>query len=148
MNLVDLKNLIASEPANTARTDEEVFAWLHEKSLPGKITSAEIADVIFTSGSYSDIVLASQDVGSSAKKKAAIVALAILNVRDRELDYARSEVTSSLSGVLGELENSNLISTEIKNKILNLGNNKLSPKEKARFPEFKLKHVTEARGMS
>ena len=114
--------LALSKNANDAAN--AIAARFNEKVYPGKVASSALFETIMNRGWFAKIKLLSADTGAAeSHRMAAIDALALLEDRDRELNYASAESGTRMINTLDALIAAGALDAGTKAIILSLGQN-------------------------
>lgn len=126
----EIKAAMDADPAFAALTDgmaahdaaNAAAARFNEKAHPGKVASSALFEVIMNRGWFARIKLLAS-TGAGDAQLAAIDALALLEDRERELDYSNADSGTRMVEVLDALIAAGALDTGTKNIILSLGQN-------------------------
>lgn len=120
--LYEIAQALAADPAYAGLDANQAEARMNEKVYPGKVPSSALFEVIMNRGWFAKIKLLAEN-GTGEAQLAAIDALALLEDRDRELNYARAESGGRMVATLDALIAAGALDTATKNILLGLGAN-------------------------
>lgn len=122
--LLEIANALAADAAYAALDDNAAEARLNEKAHPGRVASSALFEVIMDRGWFAKVKLLSENTTApAAQRLAAIDALALLQDRDRELNYASAESGARMIATLDALIAGGALDAATRDIILGLGAN-------------------------
>lgn len=122
--LFEIANALAADPAYAGLDANAAMARLNEKVHPGSVASSALFELIMNRGWFAKIQLLAGNTGAEAAQRlAAIDALALLQDRDRELNYASAESGARMIATLDALIAGGALDTATRDIILGLGAN-------------------------
>ena len=114
--------LAVGKTANDAAN--AIAARFNENAYPGRVASSVLFEVIMARGWFAKIKLLAENTGAEpGQRLAAIDALALLEDRDRELNYASAASGAQMIVTLDALIAAGALDVETKTIILSLGQN-------------------------
>lgn len=145
--LYEIAQAMAADPAYASLDANAAAARLNEKVHPGRVASSALFELIMNRGWFAKIQLLAGNTGAEAAHRlAAIDALALLEDRDRELNYASAESGARMLATLDALIDGGALDAAAKAAILALGQNLRSRAEVAGLGTVTGYDVHKARG--
>ena len=122
--LATIKAAMDADPEYAALDANAAAARFNEKVHPGRVASSALFEAIMNRGWFAKIkLLAADAVAAESHRLAAIDALALLEDRERELDYSNTESGARMVETLDALIAAGALDTATKGVILSLGQN-------------------------
>lgn len=122
--LLEIANALAADPAYAGLDANAAAARMNEKAHPGRVASSALFEAIMNRGWFAKIQLLAGNTGAQAAQRlAAIDALALLEDRERELNYASAESGARMLATLDALIEGGALDAATRDIILGLGAN-------------------------
>lgn len=120
--LATIKAAMDADPDYAALDANAAAARFNEKVHPGRVASSALFEAVMNRGWFAKIKLLAAN-GTGAAQLAAIDALALLEDRERELNYADADSGARMVETLDALIAAGALDAATKNIILSLGQN-------------------------